>query len=79
MARTDYVDLYQSHRYDWDTPLEETMEALIEVVRSGKVRHIGFSEWPAERIQAAINIGGLEKFVSSSRNIHFSTATPRRT
>jgi aryl-alcohol dehydrogenase-like predicted oxidoreductase len=63
--RTDYVDLYQCHRYDWDTPLEETMEALTEVVRNGKVRYIGFSEWPAERIQAAIDIAGVEKFCSS--------------
>ena len=44
--RTDYVDLYQCHRYDADTPLEETMGALSEVVRAGKARHIGFSEWP---------------------------------
>jgi aryl-alcohol dehydrogenase-like predicted oxidoreductase len=63
--RTDYVDLYQCHRYDWDTPLEETMEALTEVVRSGKARYIGFSEWPAERIQAAIDITGVERFTSS--------------
>src|SRR3954447_21982673 len=46
--RTDYVDLYQCHRYDWDTPLEETMEALTRAVESGKTRYIGFSEWPAE-------------------------------
>ena len=63
--RTDYVDLYQCHRYDWDTPLEETMEALTEAVASGKVRYIGFSEWPAEQIQAAMDIGGVEKFCSS--------------
>jgi aryl-alcohol dehydrogenase-like predicted oxidoreductase len=63
--RTDYVDLYQCHRYDFDTPLEETMEALSEVVRSGKVRYLGFSEWPAERIQAAIDLTGIEPFVSS--------------
>ena len=43
--RTDYVDLYQCHRYDRETPLEETMEALTEVVRQGKARYIGFSEW----------------------------------
>lgn len=63
--RTDYVDLYQCHRYDEHTPLEETMEALSEVVRSGKVRYLGFSEWPAYRIQAAIDMAGVEKFVSS--------------
>src|SRR5258706_422882 len=52
--KTDYVDLYQCHRYDSDTPLEETMEALTRAVDAGKTRYIGFSEWPAERIQAAI-------------------------
>jgi 1-deoxyxylulose-5-phosphate synthase len=55
--RTDYVDLYQCHRYDWDTPLEETMEALTEVVRQGKVRYIGFSEWPVEKISEAFELG----------------------
>jgi aryl-alcohol dehydrogenase-like predicted oxidoreductase len=66
--KTDYVDLYQCHRYDWDTPLEETMEALSRAVESGKTRYIGFSEWPAERIQAALELSksqGLAKFVSS--------------
>jgi len=66
--RTDYVDLYQCHRYDSDTPLEETMEALTRAVDSGKTRYIGFSEWPAERIQAAIDLSrerGFAKFVSS--------------
>jgi aryl-alcohol dehydrogenase-like predicted oxidoreductase len=63
--RTDFVDLYQCHRYDRDTPLEETMAALSEAVRSGKVRYIGFSEWPADRIQAALEMVGVERFVSS--------------
>ena len=63
--RTDYVDLYQCHRYDSDTPLEETMEALTRAVESGKIRYIGFSEWPAERIQAALDLTGVAKFVSS--------------
>jgi aryl-alcohol dehydrogenase-like predicted oxidoreductase len=63
--RVDYIDLYQCHRYDADTPLEETMEALSEVVRAGKVRYIGFSEWPVDRIAAALAIPGVEKFVSS--------------
>jgi aryl-alcohol dehydrogenase-like predicted oxidoreductase len=61
----EYVDLYQCHRYDADTPLEETMQALSEVVRAGKVRYIGFSEWPVDRIRAALAIPGVEKFVSS--------------
>ena len=63
--RTDYIDLYQCHRYDSETPLEETMAALSEVVRAGKVRYIGFSEWPVDRIAAALAIPGVEKFVSS--------------
>jgi aryl-alcohol dehydrogenase-like predicted oxidoreductase len=62
---TDYVDLYQCHRYDWDTPLEETMAALTRAVESGKTRYIGFSEWPAERIQAALDLTGVARFVSS--------------
>ena len=63
--RTDYVDLYQCHRYDKNTPLEETMEALTELVRSGKARYLGFSEWTAAQIEAALAIPGVERFVSS--------------
>ena len=63
--RTDYVDLYQCHRYDPDVPLEETMEALTELVRQGKARYLGFSEWTAEQIEAALAIPGVERFVSS--------------
>src|SRR5262245_25508508 len=63
--KTDYVDLYQCHRYDYDTPLEETMEALTEVVRQGRVRYLGFSEWAPERIEAALELPDVEKFVSS--------------
>jgi aryl-alcohol dehydrogenase-like predicted oxidoreductase len=51
--RTDYVDLYQAHRYDHETPLEETMLAFADVVRSGKALYIGVSEWRAEEIRAA--------------------------
>ncbi len=63
--RTDYVDLYQCHRYDGSVPLEETMDALSEAVRSGKVRYIGFSEWPADAIRAALDLPDVERFVSS--------------
>lgn len=63
--RTDYVDLYQCHRYDEETPLEETMAALTRAVESGKVRYIGFSEWPADKIKAAIEMAGVARFVSS--------------
>ncbi|MBZ2195605.1 aldo/keto reductase family protein [Occultella gossypii] len=50
--RTDYVDLYQAHRYDYETPLEETMQAFADVVRSGKALYIGVSEWTAEQLRA---------------------------
>ena len=63
--RVEYVDLYQCHRYDSATPLEETMGALTEVVRAGKARYMGFSEWSAEQIQMALDLPGVEKFVSS--------------
>ena len=63
--RTDYVDLYQCHRYDTETPLEETMAALTELVRSGKARYLGFSEWTADQIRAALAMADVERFVSS--------------
>ncbi len=63
--RVDYVDLYQCHRYDPETPLEETMQALTDVVRQGKARYIGFSEWSPKQIEAAFAVAGAEHFVSS--------------
>jgi aryl-alcohol dehydrogenase-like predicted oxidoreductase len=63
--QTDYVDLYQAHRFDPDVPIEETIEALQQVVASGKARYLGFSEWTGEQIQAAIDIAGADLFVSS--------------
>jgi aryl-alcohol dehydrogenase-like predicted oxidoreductase len=63
--QTDYVDLYQCHRYDEQTPLAETMAALTEVVRAGKARHIGFSEWPVERIDESLTLPEVERWVSS--------------
>ena len=63
--KTDYVDLYQCHRYDEETPLEETMQALTEAVEAGKVRYIGFSEWTAAQVQEAMDIPGVASFVSS--------------
>ena len=66
--KTHYVDLYQCHRYDDDTPLEETMEALTRAVESGKTRYIGFSEWPADKIQASLDLSrdrGFTRFASS--------------
>ncbi len=49
---TDYVDLYQAHRYDYETPLEETMQAFADIVRQGKALYIGVSEWTAEQLRA---------------------------
>jgi 1-deoxyxylulose-5-phosphate synthase len=63
--RVDQVDLYQCHRYDTSTPLEETMEALSDVVKAGKARWIGFSEWSPANIEAAFALTGVERFVSS--------------
>ncbi|WP_393101374.1 aldo/keto reductase family protein [Streptomyces sp. LN325] len=63
--RTDHVDLYQAHRFDVTVPIEETVEALQKVVRQGKARYLGFSEWTPEQIQAAVDIAGPELFVSS--------------
>ena len=62
--RVNHVDLYQCHRYDPDTPLEETMEALTEAVRQGKTRAIGFSEWSPKQIRASFETPG-ERFTSS--------------
>jgi aryl-alcohol dehydrogenase-like predicted oxidoreductase len=50
--RTDYVDVYQAHRYDYETPLEETMQAFADVVRAGKALYVGVSEWTADQIRA---------------------------
>jgi aryl-alcohol dehydrogenase-like predicted oxidoreductase len=63
--RVDHVDLYQCHRYDAETPLEETMQALSDVVRQGKARYIGFSEWSADQVAAAFALPGVARFVSS--------------
>jgi aryl-alcohol dehydrogenase-like predicted oxidoreductase len=63
--QTDYVDLYQCHRPDPDVPIEETMEALTEVVEAGKAREIGFSEWTPEQIDASLEVPDTKKFVSS--------------
>jgi 1-deoxyxylulose-5-phosphate synthase len=76
--RTDYVDLYQCHRYDNDTPLEETMEALSEVVRAGKARSLGFSEWSAGQIEAALALPGVERFVSSQPQYSLLWRAPER-
>jgi aryl-alcohol dehydrogenase-like predicted oxidoreductase len=77
--RTDYVDLYQCHRYDRSTPLEETMEALTEVVRAGKARQLGFSEWSPAQIRAALALAPrYEKFVSSQPQYSLLWRAPER-
>jgi aryl-alcohol dehydrogenase-like predicted oxidoreductase len=76
--KVSHIDLYQCHRYDADTPLEETMQALSEAVRSGKVRYIGFSEWPVDRIAAALAMPGVEKFVSSQPQYSLLHRDPER-
>jgi 1-deoxyxylulose-5-phosphate synthase len=77
--RTDYVDLYQCHRYDRETPLEETMEALTNVVRQGKARYLGFSEWSADQIRAALAlVPKVEKFVSSQPQYSILYRVPER-
>ena len=66
--QTDYIDLYQAHRYDHETPLEETLRAFDDLVRQGKVLYIGVSEWRAEEIEAALRIAdqmGLDRIVSN--------------
>jgi aryl-alcohol dehydrogenase-like predicted oxidoreductase len=55
--QTDYVDLYQAHRYDTETPLEETMQAFADVVRAGKALYIGVSEWTVEQLRAGSALG----------------------
>ncbi|MEU8345816.1 voltage-dependent potassium channel beta subunit, animal [Actinomadura meyerae] len=65
---TDYVDLYQAHRFDYETPLEETLRAFDDLVRQGKVLYVGVSEWRAEEIERALKIAdemGFDRIVSS--------------
>jgi aryl-alcohol dehydrogenase-like predicted oxidoreductase len=66
--RTDYLDLYQAHRYDVETPLEETLRAFDDLVRAGKVLYVGVSEWTAEQISEAVRIAddlGFDRLVSN--------------
>ncbi|MFC4059735.1 aldo/keto reductase family protein [Planomonospora corallina] len=66
--QTDYVDLYQAHRFDHETPLEETLKTFDDLVRQGKVLYVGVSEWSAEQIAAALKIAdemGFDRLVSN--------------
>jgi len=76
--QTDHVDLYQCHRYDDETPLQETMGALTEVVREGKARHIGFSEWPPQRISESLALPGVERWTSSQPQYSMLWRRPER-
>ena len=75
---TDHVDLYQCHRYDSSTPLEETMRALTRAVEQGKTRYIGFSEWTAAQIRAAGAMPGVARFVSSQPQYSALWRVPER-
>ena len=68
--RTDYVDLYQAHRYDYETPLEETMQAFADVVHAGKAHYIGISEWRPEEIREAAAL-------ASELNIQLVSSQPQ--
>ncbi|MBX6766974.1 MAG: aldo/keto reductase family protein, partial [Actinomadura rubrobrunea] len=66
--QTDYVDLYQAHRFDYETPLEETLRAFDDLVRQGKVLYVGVSEWRADEIARALKIAdemGFDRIVSN--------------
>ena len=66
--QTDHIDLYQFHRFDYETPLEESLSAFDDLIRQGKVNYIGFSQWRASEIQSALTIQkelGMDRFVSS--------------
>ncbi|VEG26619.1 aldo/keto reductase family protein [Actinomyces howellii] len=69
---TDYVDLYQAHRYDYATPLEETMQAFADVVRAGKALYIGVSEWTAEQIDAGQQLASQMGFRLVSNQPQYS-------
>jgi aryl-alcohol dehydrogenase-like predicted oxidoreductase len=76
--RTDHVDLYQCHRFDRETPLEETLEALTEAVRAGKVRALGFSEWSPPQIRQAVAVPGVEPFSTSQPQYSLLRRAPER-
>ena len=75
--QTDYVDLYQAHRFDVTVPIEDTIEGFQQVVQQGKARYLGFSEWTPQQIQAAIDIAGPGLFVSSQAPVLHAVAGSR--
>ncbi|WP_044481360.1 aldo/keto reductase [Paenibacillus antibioticophila] len=79
--RTDYVDLYQIHTFDPNTPLEETLRVLDDMIRSGKVRYIGASNYAAWELMKALGISdhlGLNRFVSMQTSYSLADRTPER-
>ncbi|WGJ14609.1 aldo/keto reductase [Methylocapsa sp. D3K7] len=74
---TDFIDLYQCHRYDEETPLAETMEALTLAVKQGKTRYVGFSEWPLDKIEAAAKMSDVVRFVSSQPQYSMLWSAPQ--
>jgi aryl-alcohol dehydrogenase-like predicted oxidoreductase len=70
--KTDYVDLYQAHRYDYETPLEETMQAFADLVRQGKALYIGVSEWTADQIRAGVTLARQMGFQLVSNQPQYS-------
>jgi len=69
---TDYVDLYQAHRFDFETPLEETMQAFADIVRQGKALYIGVSEWTADQIEAGAKLAKQMNFQLISNQPQYS-------
>lgn len=76
--KTDYVDLYQCHRYDDDTSIEETLAAMSEVVDAGKARYIGFSRWSTRQIKTAGRLDQVKRFVSSQPQYSILHRRPER-
>jgi aryl-alcohol dehydrogenase-like predicted oxidoreductase len=70
--QTEYVDLYQAHRYDYETPLEETMQAFADIVHAGKAHYIGISEWRADEIRAAVGLADELKIKIVSNQPQYS-------
>jgi len=70
--RTDYIDLYQCHRFDTETPMEETVRAMDDLIRAGKVLYWGFSEWPVEKIEEGLRACGDRYYKPKSSQPHYN-------
>ena len=76
--RTDYIDLYQLHRFDLSVPITETLGAMTDAVRAGKVRAIGFSEWTPEQVEAALALPSVARFSASQPQYSMLWRAPER-